>query len=168
MPALSTAINTKNIERVQAQLAANLAHLCAQYEGLTDDQAAWRPDKGEWSLLELLAHLRSSADLNQFRIFAMLAVNQPALPAIHPRLEWQLIVPYARLSLHKSLAACRLQREELLITLAALDEAGWSRAGTWDGRRYSIYQVARSMALHEAEHFEQMGRLIAGPGQGSG
>jgi hypothetical protein len=164
MTALSTAITAKNIERVQAQLAANLTHFCAQCEGLTDDQAAWRPDTGEWSLLELLAHLRSSADLNQFRIFAMLAVDQPALPAIHPRLEWQPIVPYARLALHKSLAAYRLQREELLATLAALDEVGWGRAGIWDGRHYSIYRVARSMALHEEEHFEQMQRLIAGSG----
>jgi hypothetical protein len=162
MPALTTAPTPKNIERVQALLAENLPHITQRTANLAEVRYTWKPNPQEWSLIELLAHLRSSADLNHFRIYAMLAVDNPILPTIHPRLEWQKIVPYPRLPYAKSLAAYTLQREELLIVLASLAEADWSRSGTWENRRYSIYLVARSMGLHEQEHFEQMERLVEG------
>jgi hypothetical protein len=162
MPALTTAATPKNIERVQVLLTENPVRIAGTTEHLKESQLHWKPDDQEWSLAELLAHLRSSADLNHFRIYAMLAVDNPTLPTIHPRLDWLKIVPYTRLPYPKSLAAYMLQREELLIVLGALDQSGWNRSGTWNNHTYSIYLVARSMALHEEEHFEQVERLVEG------
>lgn len=146
-------------------LAKNLAAIMQLTENLTETRWRWKPDPNEWCLLEVLAHVRASADLNQYRIFGILAVDEPVFPTIHPRLEWQMIVPYTQLSSEKSLLVYRLQREELLLSLQALDEAGWNRTGAWDGRTHSIYLIARTMALHEPEHFDQIRMLVEQSGQ---
>ena len=150
----------KNRETVLAQLAHNQTIIAEKLAHVPESSAHIKPNPHEWSLIEVVSHLRSCADLAQFRIFAMLAVDTPHLPAIHPRMDWQKIVPYSHLTLQKSLMAYTLQREELLITLRGLNEAGWMRTGIWDNHAYSIYLVARTMALHEPEHFEQLDSLI--------
>lgn len=160
MSKLNTTSTEKNIAIIQTKLAHNLHYITDITAGLTDNQCHHKPFQDEWSLIEVLAHLRSSADLNHFKIYAMLATNTPIIPAIHPRLEWQKIVPYTQIAYSKSLMAYSLQREELLTTLRSIHADDWKRTGTWDNRTYSVYLVARSMALHEEEHFEQIDNLV--------
>lgn len=157
---ISTTPTPKNCTTVLTMLHENIVHLTQLLANIPEEIANSQPTPHDWSLAQVIAHLRSSADLNQFKIFAMLATDTPHIPAIHPRLEWQKIVPYTQRRLAQSLMAYQLQREELLIVLRGLDEAGWNRGGVWDGRSYTIYLVARSMALHERDHFMQIEALL--------
>jgi DinB superfamily len=134
MSRLTTAITAANIVAVQHHLRDNAATLAQHTAQMSAAQALWQPTPNEWCLAQVLAHLRASADLNHFRASAILAVDQPTLPTIHPRLEWQPIVPYARMPYAQALLGYQQQRQELLWTLADLEADRWARRGTWDGR----------------------------------
>lgn len=162
MPTLTTTATPANRERVCTLLAENVQRIVTLASDTDAVRSQWKPAPKEWSLREVIAHLRSSADINHFRIITMLATDTPTLPDVHPRNEWQRVVPYAQLDVAESLRAYQQQRRELLMMLGGLDEMGWKREGSWGGRRYSIYLVARSMALHEPAHLEQIMALVKG------
>ncbi|HRF98814.1 MAG TPA: DinB family protein, partial [Aggregatilineales bacterium] len=134
---ISTTPTPKNCDKVLAQLAQNQTIITEKLAHVPESSVHIKPNDHDWSLIEVVSHLRSCADLAHFRIFAMLSVDTPHLPTIHPRMEWQKIVPYTHLPLQKSLMAYALQREEMLITLRGLDEGRWMRTGIWENRAYS-------------------------------
>lgn len=116
-------------------------------------------DGSSWSVNEILAHLRSCADLWTHSIYAMLAEKQPALPDINER-KWAKVTGYAGVPFAESLQAFTLQRENLVRVLKALPFETWEKAALIFGRKHTIFTQVRRMAKHETEHCEQIASLL--------
>lgn len=122
----------------------------------------YKPDKRIWSINDILAHLRSCADVWGSSIDSMLIEDTPTLPDIHPRV-WIKETDYLELPFHESFQAFTKQRDRLLITLKKLSFHDWSRAAMIGGRKHTIFTQARRMAKHEKEHCEQIENLLQNP-----
>lgn len=118
-----------------------------------------KPDEKTWSVNNILAHLRSCADVWGDSIAAMLAENIPTLPDLHPR-QWVKATNYLELPFHESFQAFIKRRERLLLTLKKLSLEDWSRAAMIAGRKHTVFTQARRMAKHEKEHCEQIESLL--------
>lgn len=114
---------------------------------------------GDWSPNDILAHLRSCADVWGNSIEAMLAADYPSLPDIHPR-AWIKQTDYLVLPFNQSLREFLRQRKKLLLSLKSLSFGDWSRAAIIGKREHTIFSQTRRMAKHEAEHMEQIKTLI--------
>lgn len=118
-----------------------------------------RVDARSWSANDILAHLRSCADLWTHSIYAMLAENEPQFSDIDER-KWAKITRYAELPFEESVQALSLQRKNLLRVLQELPFESWERAAIIFGRKHTVFTQARRMAKHEAEHIEQLESLL--------
>ena len=114
---------------------------------------------GEWSLKEILGHLRSCADVWSYSVYAMLVEPEPALPRLHPR-QWNKIMKYELIDYQASLIAYQQQRLEFLAVLNRLDTRDWERGAEIDGRRHTVYSQIRRMAKHELNHLDQIRALV--------
>ncbi|RMH72011.1 MAG: DinB family protein [Gemmatimonadetes bacterium] len=147
----STAVLLLILERT-----AEKWHLLAT---LVTDSQAKQAAEGEWSLAEVLAHLRACAEVWSHSIVMMVAQSQPELAYIHPN-TWMKTCRYAELPFAGAVQAFVIRRQELLYFLRGLDEHQWERTGRIKGREHSVYSQVRRMALHEEKHIIQIERLV--------
>ena len=147
------------IERHLAQLADTVPALLNMTSGLGADELSWSPGPKEWSVVEILAHLRACADVWSYSIYAMLTENQPVFPLIDER-RWAKTLGYATLSFEVSISTFTSQRADLLRTLAKLDGQQWERTCQIEGRNHSVFSQMRRMALHEVEHWQQFQEVV--------
>jgi hypothetical protein len=77
---------------------------------------------------------------------------------IHPNKRMKT-AGYTVLDFHTSFEAYCLQRAELLGKLPNLHPEDWSRSAVIRGRTHTVFSQTRRMALHEADHWEQIDRL---------
>jgi len=149
--------------RTPAQLLALLAaapgRIAAQTDGLTPAQLRAAPADGEWSAVDVLAHLRACADVWGGCIARLLAEDRPAFRAVNPT-SWIKQTDYRDLAFGPSLRAFAEQRAALLVVLEALPPADWSRAATVTGvgRAFerTVLSYARWLANHERSHDRQI------------
>lgn len=119
-----------------------------------------KSDSKSWSANDVLAHLRSCADLWTHSIYAMLAEKQPALPDIDER-KWAKATGYTEVPFAESFQVFSLQRQNLLRILRALPFEAWEKSALIFERKHTIFTQVRRMAKHEHEHCEQMEVLLA-------
>ena len=118
-----------------------------------------RVDAKSWSANDILAHLRSCADLWTHSIYAMLAEMEPQFSDIDER-KWAKITRYVELPFEESFQAFSLQRKNLLRVLQELPFESWERSAIIFGRKHTVFTQTRRMAKHEAEHIEQLESLL--------
>ena len=118
-----------------------------------------KSDKNSWSVNDILAHLRSCADVWTHSIYAMLAEKEPVLPDINER-KWAKATGYADVSFPESLQAFSLQRENLLRVLKALPVEAWERSAIIFERKHTVFTQTRRLAKHEMKHVEQIESLL--------
>ncbi len=118
-----------------------------------------RTAKEQWSVNDILAHLRACADVWGDSIDAMLAEEHPTVPYRHPR-QWIKKTDYPELPFHESLKAFTAQRKQLLKILKRLSLEDWSRTATIQGREHTVFTQVRRMATHENVHCEQIESLL--------
>jgi hypothetical protein len=109
----------------------------------------------EWSAMQILSHLRACEELWSFSIYAMLVYEHPVLPLLDERI-WAKTARYDSLTFRDLLQTFSLKRGELLGVLRPLPLERWLRAADIGGRAHTVFSQVRRMALHEAEHCEQM------------
>lgn len=126
------------------------------------DDAAWRrrPAPGEWSALEVVAHLADSEERAMARVRRMLAEDEPFLPgydqdALARERRYNEMDPAETLDRHERL------RAEHLALLESLDEAGWRRGGVHgeQGDMDVDLYISHS-AGEDADHLAQIARLM--------
>jgi hypothetical protein len=120
-----------------------------------------KSDGKSWSANDILAHLRSCADLWTHSIYAMLAENEPVFSDINER-KWAKATRYAESPFVESLQVFSLQRENLLRVLKALPFVAWERSAIIFERKHTVFTQTRRMAKHEQEHVEQIVSLLRG------
>jgi hypothetical protein len=148
-------------EGVLSLLAETPRRIAAAAAGHSAAELALPLATGEWSAVQILAHLRGCADVWPATIYAMLRADNPVLPLHAPR-EWARKKGYARLDFYRSFQVFIQEREELLRVLTGLPPASWLRGAQIGGRRHTVFSQARRLALHEEVHCAQFEALSGG------
>jgi DinB superfamily len=150
-------------EQALTVLRATPAHLAALNDGLTPAQLRTAPSADEWSANDVLAHLRSCADMWGGYMRRILAEDRPTIRAINPR-AWIEQTDYLELEFAPSLRAFTTQRAELMAILEPLPPEGWTRTATVTGAgsplQKTVLDYADRLARHERPHIKQIERIV--------
>jgi hypothetical protein len=150
------------IEQILAMLEAAPSQIAGFMAGLTETQLNTPPGPGEWSANEVLAHLRSCADVWGSCITTILDQDMPTIRAVNPR-TWIRSTNYLEQKFKPSLQAFTVQRTGLLASLKPLKPKTWSRSAviTGAGKPFerSVLSYAQWMAEHERPHLKQIKRF---------
>ncbi len=151
------------IEQVLALLAETPQRIAALTADLDPAQLRARPDPDEWSAIEVLAHLRSCADVWGGCIATILAEDRPTIRAINPR-SWVKRTDYPNLQFRPSWRAYTAQRADLLALLESAPPEGWSRSATVTGAgkplERTMHFYAQWLARHERTHVKQFKHIV--------
>lgn len=151
------------IERILALLAETPPRVAGLASDLSPTHLRTAPRHDEWSANDVLAHLRSCADVWGDCIGAIIAEDGPTLRAVNPT-TWIEKTNYRDLEFHPSLRVFATQRVELLAILEPLPIEGWSRAATVTGAGKPLERTVRFyaqwLARHERTHLKQIGRIV--------
>lgn len=129
--------------------------------GLAPEQLRARPGPEDWSVVEVLAHLRACADVWGGCIATILAEHHPTIRAIDPR-TWMRDTNYPDLEFQPSFESFTAQRADLMATLERLSDDQWPRKATMTGAGKPIERTLQSfaerLAIHERPHLKQINR----------
>jgi uncharacterized damage-inducible protein DinB len=143
-------------------LAATPARLADLTEGLPPAQLLASPKPAEWSVRDVLAHLRACADMWKY-IVVILSEDHPTIKAVNPT-SWIKKTDYREQEFKASLQAFTTQRADLLAVLKPLAPEAWSRMATVRGagkpRERTVYAYAQWLANHERSHIKQVERIV--------
>lgn len=153
---------TPAIEQILAMLTIAPERIAALTIDLTPAQLHTAPALDEWSANDVLAHLRTCADVWGSCIQTILAQDKPTIRAVNPR-TWMKQTDYRQQEFAASLPAFAAQRAELLTVLNPLPPEAWSREATVTGAGKplirTVYSYAESIAVHERPHLKQIERI---------
>ncbi len=151
------------IEQVLALLAATPPRIAELIVGLTESQLHAAPNPGEWSANEVLAHLRSCADMWGGSMLTIIHQDTPTIRAINPR-TWIKSTNYLEQKFQPSLRAFARQRTELLAVLESLAPKDWSRTALVTGvgkpLEKTMLSYAQRLVVHERPHLKQIERSV--------
>ncbi len=151
------------IEQVLTLLAETPPRIAALTVGLRPAQLHTPPHRGEWSTNDVLAHLRSCADVWGGCIVAIINQDTPTLRAVNPR-TWIKSTDYPEQEFQPSLRAFAKQRKNLLQVLRPLAPEAWSRSATVTGAgkplERTVLFYAQWLTHHERRHQTQIGRTV--------
>ncbi|HEY7268748.1 MAG TPA: DinB family protein [Dehalococcoidia bacterium] len=141
--------------------------LSAGTSGLNAAQLKQRPGSGEWSVIELVCHLRDYAEIFDSRIASALSEDSPEV-ASYDNEDMVASREYESQDLATVLAAHRAIRERMLAKLATLTEAQWQRTvrhATWG--QPTLEWLMNRCAEHELEHLADIEAVRRELGQGT-
>jgi hypothetical protein len=153
-------MGTEKILFILRQTPDRLTELTA---GATESQLHAAPEPGEWSVVEVLAHLRSCADVWGDAIEKIVVTDHPTIRAVNPT-TWIESTDYRELEFAPSQRAFTDQRVRLLALLGRLPNEGWSRSATVLGAgkplELTVQSYADRLARHERAHWSQMTNTV--------
>lgn len=97
------------IEQAPVLLAETPARIAALTSSLSPADLRRRPGRDEWSVNDVLAHLRACSDVRGGYILRMIAEDKPTLRAMNPR-TWMQKTDYPDLEFGPSFGAFARQR----------------------------------------------------------
>jgi hypothetical protein len=151
------------IQFILTLLTETPMRITALTAGLTTFQLHAAPDPGEWSVNDILAHLRSCADVWGGCIERIIAEERPTLRAVNPR-TWIKHTDYPEQEFQHSLLAFKAQRAGLLAVLEPLPVESWSRSATVTGAgnilERTVQFYAGWLARHERSHLKPVERIV--------
>ena len=147
------------IERYLKLLEETPRHVAKITKPFDEARLQFKPEKTLWSVNDILAHLRSCADVWGDSIERMLAEENPTVPYRHPH-QWIKKTNYPELPFHESFQAFTTQRKKLLRVLKPLSFEDWWRAVIIKGREHTVFTQVRRLATHENVHCEQIESLL--------
>ncbi|HEY8686488.1 MAG TPA: DinB family protein [Chloroflexota bacterium] len=153
------------IEQVLTQLEEQPETIAVFAAGLSQARLHSPTSEGNWSVNDVLAHLRSCADMWGKYIETIVAEDRPTFRAMNPT-TWIKSTNYPELDFAPSFRAFAKQRAELLALLRPLPKTAWSRSATVTGagrpRERTVLEYARWLANHERTHLKQIARIVSG------
>jgi hypothetical protein len=128
---------------------------------VSDEQARVLPAEGEWSVVEIAAHLADADEKASDRIRRMTAENEPPIEG-YDQVELAERRRYREMNLSEVLDRFDRLRAERVTLLEPLDAAGWDRTGRHNQVGViSLYQLTLHMCRHDAIHLAQISRALA-------
>jgi len=147
----------RNPLELQEQTPEVLAELIAK---ATQDQLAARPSKDKWSIGEILAHLAEDEIATAWRYRQMVEHNGVELAGFDQDM-WARKGQYGSRVPRESLELFRLLRAANLQFLGQLTPEQWECSGIHVERgRITVRDLAVHMAGHDANHVEQVRRIL--------
>ena len=130
---------------------------------LSPAQLRANPEPEEWSANDVLAHLRSCADVWGAGIMTIVAEDEPTMRAVNPR-TWIKTTNYLNLEFRPSLRCFIKQRADLLAVLESLPRGSWSRNATATGAgaplEWTVLSYADRLARRERQHLTQFEKIV--------
>lgn len=151
-------IQTKYSEREASNIISYLEKVPQQLTDvrslLSEEEVSIPIRPGERSLRDMLAHLIHCEARSHEAIVSALAVDVPRIVKIHPEKQYGKLLNFEQLAPDSLLDYFKLRRMVLAGLLRRLTANQWVRTIEEEGktRRESVYLLARSLVLHEAEH----------------
>jgi hypothetical protein len=132
-------------------------------DALAPDQVAWqwRPDEKEWSLTEVVCHLRDvEREVHQARFRALITADNAFLPGATSD-DWVEARQYQRQNGRAALADFVAARQESLALLADVDEEVWQRQGrhAFFGPT-TLHELLHLAVRHDRSHWRQIELLL--------
>jgi hypothetical protein len=150
-------------QQILTLLTENPARIAELTNGMSHAQLHTPPNPGEWSVNDILAHLRSCADVWGGCIERIIAEDHPTLRAVNPR-TWIKQTDYPEQEFQTSLQAFKAQRATLLLLLELLPPEAWSRSATVTGAGKTLERTiafyAGWLARHERSHLKPVERIV--------
>ena len=167
MRALDDAVVTAaEVDELLGSLEAVPRHLASLSAGQDDGRLHRRPSVDAWSANDVLAHLRTCADVWGGSIKTMIERDQPTLRYVSPRGRMRKS-GYPALAFRPLLEGYAAQRDILVRTLRSLAIGDWARGatfmGTTRGREATILGYVRRIVAHEREHLDQIEAVLRTP-----
>src|SRR3954465_404210 len=142
---------------LQRRTPAILAELIA---GAPQPSLRQRPGKDKWSIGEILAHLAEDEIATAWRYRQMVEHHGIDLAGFDQDL-WARLGDYEARPPKDSVALFRLLRDANLQFLEQLSEQQWECCGIHAERgRITVRELAAHMAGHDANHIEQIRRIL--------
>lgn len=149
-------------EQILTALADGPVRIAEATRGLTESQLRAAPSPGEWSALEILAHLCACGDVWGGCIATILQQDRPTIRAINPR-TWIEHTNYLQQKFQPTLKIFTAQRAALLDDLRGLSPDQWWRTAKVTGAgkplTKTVHSYAEWMAEHERAHVKQIRRI---------
>lgn len=118
------------------------------------------PGPGEWSPIEILAHLKACDDSITLRVALILTHPQPVLQRFDER-AWAEIAGYTAAPPDQTLLAYQRHRQETVWQLRRLPDDAWDCTAQHEDRGpVTLLQVLASLVEHEEEHVAQLRELL--------
>jgi uncharacterized damage-inducible protein DinB len=145
-----------------ARMERTVGDFAAAIKGVPDAVLSRRPDDRNWSAREIVCHVRDTEESFMARFQAMLAMEEPKLPAVDAD-RWAVERQYQRNDVPEAVAAFRARREETLRFFRGLKPEQWERSGIHATRgRMTLRDFVELMAWHDDNHLDQLKRALDG------
>jgi hypothetical protein len=158
----SRSLRIEEVLNLLPRTPARIAELTAE---LTPGQLHAIPKPDEWSINDVLAHLRACADVWGDCIEMIVAQNESTLRAVNPR-TWIKKTGYPDQEFMPSLQAFTTQRGKLLALVETLEPHRWAHTATVTGAgkplQLTVLSYAQRLARHERSHIKQIKQLADG------
>jgi uncharacterized damage-inducible protein DinB len=149
-------VSDKEPLEVQRETAKVLAKLI---KPLSNKQLARRPERGGWSIGEILAHLADSEIVVGCRMRLVIAENGVAIQPVDQDALAEAL-DYGRQDPKCSLETFRVLRENNLRMLERLPEKLWENYGIHAERgKESVADIVRMYAGHDLNHLAQVAKI---------
>lgn len=155
---ITTEQTPENIARVMEALTECPVRLEALVRSIPVGKLSQPLGKGERTPVEVLAHMLNGEAISSEMIYQALLVNEPSFANIHPERDLGKLLRFNELEFSELLAYFKIRRKVLLRVLSGIKEKDWSRVIREEGkqRRESVYWRARTIAMHELDHLEDL------------
>jgi hypothetical protein len=132
----------------------------ALVEGVTDEEARWKPPSGGWSILEVICHLKDE-ETDDFRQRLRLTLEDPSRdwPGMDPE-AWVTERRYAERAPGAELEGFLAERKRSLDWLRGLDSPDWSRAHAHPRLgSMAAGDLLAAWVAHDLLHIRQIARI---------
>ena len=142
-----------------SQMADNARRICALAEGVSKEQAHWKPGADSWSILEVVNHLYDE-ERQDFRVRLDNILNKPdqPWPAIDPE-GWVTARRYNEKDLQESVAKYLDERRKSLAWLAGLEDVNWEASCDVPWGQMRAGDMLASWVVHDLLHMRQLVEL---------
>jgi hypothetical protein len=147
------------LETLTTQLAQQAAAIRTLVQGVSNEQARWKPSPDDWSILEVIHHLYDEEieDFRRHLDHILYHADQP-WPRIDPG-GWVTQRCYNEQDPAAVLAQFLAARQESLAWLAGLDAPDWHAAITMPWGSLQAGDMLSSWAAHDLLHLRQLVEL---------
>ena len=126
----------------------------AEIAGLSDRVLRFRPSEHEWSITEVVGHMRDAAEVWYRRLYSVWSLTDPLFVSFDGE-QYVRDRGYQDRDPHSVLAEMRHHRLKLVDLLS--DAVDWSRTGMQPGvGRRTLKQFAEGQVQHDQTHLAQI------------
>ncbi len=147
------------LENYQAQMVQHGAAIRSLAEGITDEQARWKPDPESWSILEVINHLYDE-ERQDFRVRLDIILYHPGetWPPIDPQ-GWVTSREYNKRDPGESLGNFLMEREKSLTWLEELASPDWQTTSPAPWGEIAAGDMFAAWVAHDLLHLRQLVEL---------